>query len=336
MKKSVLAIFLSVILLMSSGVSAFAADEIALEGLEPEYYIALQGEATDAQDDAMLLGSLSAKYESNGNPATISEGKDTGGVSYGAYQFSSVYGVPLAFANWCVSSGKGVVTGNTLLNAYALDGNSYSDCFNTAWKSIAEEDSAAFLLLQHEFTKARFYDVMVAKLESQIPGFKVDNYTLALKNVIWSRTVQQGVNSDVIFKAFENLGGFNNQKEYELIRAIYAQSSLLVNTPPTKDSIPIERSSAEKYGIDPNIVAGKYMYYYSRNSSDIQASVYRRLAVNELDDALKMYEKYSGEKVPPAEPAQPEEKPTSIFSMIINIMLDLFKMFISFILSLIG
>ena len=145
---------------------------------------------------------------------------------------------------------------------------------------------------------------MVSKLESKVHGFKADNYTVALKNVIWSRAVQQGVNSDVIFKAIENLGGFKYQAEDVLIKAIYAQSSLLVDTPPYADSVKIEESSAIRYGVDSKTVTGKYLYYYSRNSSDIQVSVYRRLAISELNDALKMYEKYKSDN--PLLPSNPD------------------------------
>lgn len=43
----------------------------------------------------ICLAHFLAKYESNGDPAVISSGQgDAGGVSYGAYQFSSVQDHP--------------------------------------------------------------------------------------------------------------------------------------------------------------------------------------------------------------------------------------------------
>lgn len=303
MKKIIPIILAFAVLMPCITVAANKAEpEFILNGMESEYYIMLN--SVEDSSDALLLGSLSAKYESNGDPSTISEGKDTGGVSYGAYQFSSKWGVPLEFANWCVSSGEGIATGNRLLDAYTNDGSTYGSQFDDEWKNIADENATAFLVLQHNFTKARFYDVMVAKLEAQAHGFKADDYTIALKNVIWSRAVQQGVNSDVILKAFENLGGFKYQAEDILIKAIYEQSSLLTDVPPYSDSVKIELSSALKFGIQPDVIVGKYLYYYSRNSSDIQVSVYRRLAVNELNDALAMYEKYKSDN--PLMPSQPD------------------------------
>lgn len=306
--KKLLSAMLAVLLIFScAGFSASAyRGRYMPDGMDNDYYLLVT-----ADDESTQLGSLSAKYESNGNPATISAGNDTGGVSYGAYQFSSRYGVPLTFANWCISSGEGVQTGERLKAAYELDENTYGEKFNAEWKLIAQESPEGFLRLQHSYTKARYYDVLVEKLEKSVPGFDVDNYTIALKNVIWSRAVQNGVNSDVITKAFENLGGFNNQPEDVLIKAIYAQASRLVDEPPYPDSIKIESSSAEKLGIDVQTVEGKYLYYHSRNSSDIQVSVYRRLAIRELKEALDMFVAAGG-VLTPDEPVIPPEEDTTV------------------------
>lgn len=310
MKKKIICLVLSAAVIGGFAVSAKAKQDFVLNGLESEYYIMLNSDYANADDDAFLLGSLSAKYESNGDPSSISEGKDTGRVSYGAYQFSSYYGVPMEFARWCISSGEGARTGQRLIDAFALDSNTYGENFNAVWKAIAKEDAQSFLVLQHNYTKACYYDVMVSKLEKQVSGFDIDDYTIAFKNVIWSRAVQQGVNSDVIIKAFENLGGFKNQSEDVLIKAVYEQSSKVVAEPPYISSIAMNRSSAVKYGIAPELVEGKYLYYYSKNSSDIQVSVYRRLAVRELADALAMYEKYKPETESTTKPVVPEETTT--------------------------
>lgn len=349
--KKILTVLLALSLLLSAftvGANAFAG-EFVLNGLSEDYQVMLSSD-----DEDMKLGSLSAKYESNGRPETISGGGDYGGVSYGAYQFSSRFDVPKTFFNWCISSGKGVKTGERLKAAYELDGNTYGEKFNAEWKKIAEESSEDFLALQHAFTKARFYDVVVARLEQQFEGFDIDNYTIALKNVIWSRAVQNGANNDVIKIAFENLGGFKNQPEDVLIRAIYKQASKLVDEPPTEDSVVIVKSSAEKYGIDPEIVEGKYLYYHSRNTSDVQVSVYRRLAVREVEEALEMYVAAGGVLTPEDElpdeldpdmpddgeadtenPDDPTEEP-SLFVTLLEAVIMFFEMIISFITGLFG
>lgn len=312
-------------------------DSIALDSIANDS-IGLNSASYSAQ-----LGSLSAKYESNGNPGTISEGKDTGGVSYGAYQFSSAYGVPLDFAEWCMLTSDGAFIGNRLKTAYVNDGNRYGDCFNAEWTAIAQESSSKFLRLQHDYTKARYYDVLVAKLEKNVPGFDIDNYTIALKNVIWSRAVQNGVNSDVVEKAFESLGGFNNQPEDVLIKAIYARASLLVDFPPDLSAKKITASSAEKYGIDPAVVEGKYLYYFCRNTSDVQVAVYKRLAITERQEALDMYVAAGG-VLTPGDPTyvSPDggildslSPDTNMFSLIVQICVYFVELMVNFITNLI-
>lgn len=305
MKKFIAVILSVAALLPCVFVGVSAGGRFKLDGLDAEYQSIMESQA----DDSFLLGSLSAKYESNGNPGTISENKDTGGVSYGAYQFSSYYGVPYDFAVWCINSGKGYSSGQRLLNAYAADGNAYGYNFNNTWSALAAENSGAFLLLQHDYTKAKYYDVVVAKLESSFPGFDIDNYTIAFKNVVWSRAVQHGVNTDVIAIAFNNIGGFRNKSEDVLINAVYDQSSLLVDYAPEASAKQIQLSSVLKNGLSTDIV-GKYLYYFCRNTSDIQASVYKRLAINERADALAMYEEYKGSGGGNSTPSQPSDDPS--------------------------
>ena len=64
-----------------------------------------------------------------------------------------------------LSSGEGVQTGERLKAAYELDENTYGEKFNAEWKLIAQESPEGFLRLQHSYTKARYYDVLVEKLE---------------------------------------------------------------------------------------------------------------------------------------------------------------------------
>ena len=238
-------------------------------------------------DEEMLLGSLSARYESNGNPAAISSGNDAGGVSFGAYQFASNAGVPKAFAAWCISSEMAVDIGQRLLEAYEADSDSCGTNFKSEWLEIAEEDADFFLLVQHEYVKEKYYNAIVLRIENNIPNFDIDMYGIALKNVFWSRSVQHGVGGsyNVITRAFEAIGGFALQSEEELIRAIYAESGALSDT----GTYPMTGATAESLGI-----AGKYMKYYSRNSSAVQVSVYRRLNINELGQALEMLAEYGG------------------------------------------
>lgn len=242
-------------------------------------------------NDDLLLGSLSAKYESNGNPAAISKGNDAGGVSFGAYQFASNAGVPKAFSDWCVSSGASPEIGNRLLNAYQNDGSACGENFKSEWLAIAEEDPDFFLSVQHRYVKEKYYDAIVSRVEKNVQGFKMEYYGIALQNVFWSRSVQHGVSGsyNVITRAFDAIGGFAMQSEETLIKAIYAESGAVVDT----GTNPMTGATAESLGI-----AGKYMKYYSKNSSAVQISVYKRLNINEPALALEMLEKYGGYKPP--------------------------------------
>ena len=240
---------------------------------------------TPEEEDA-LLGTVTAKYESNGNPGAISSGNDAGGVSFGAYQFASRAGVPLTFANWCVSTGKATETGNRLIKAYNTD-SGYGETFKAEWRALASEDPNGFLAVQHDFVRATYYDAIVSRVEKNISGFDIDTYGIALKNVFWSRSVQHGVGGayNVISRAFAALGGFDHQSEEQLIRAIYNESGALSETGTNQ----ISGATAQSLGID-----GLYMKYYSANPSSVQVSVYRRLHINELTDILNMLRTYGG------------------------------------------
>ncbi|MBQ2378280.1 MAG: hypothetical protein II297_07760 [Clostridia bacterium] len=247
-----------------------------------QYALSLTPEEEDA-----LLGSVTAKYESNGNPGAISSGNgDAGGVSFGAYQFASRAGVPLTFANWCINTGSAIETGSRLIAAYNTD-NGYGETFKAEWRALAAEDPSTFLAVQHAFVKATYYDAIVSRVEKNVAGFDIDTYGIALKNVFWSRSVQHGVGGayNVITRAFANLGGFALQSEEQLIRAIYNESGALSQTGTNQ----ISGSTAQGLGID-----GLYMKYYSGNSSSVQVSVYRRLHINELTDMLNMLRTYGG------------------------------------------
>ncbi len=280
---SVLALYIAPTIAASDAPECYVSDTRYYDSSPSQFLSTLSPEEEEA-----LLGTITAKYESNGNPGAISSGNgDAGGVSFGAYQFASRAGVPLTFANWCVSSGKGTDIGNRLINAYNADGNTYGTNFKAEWSAIAAENADGFLALQHDFVKVTYYDAIVTRVENNVSGFDIDTYGIALKNVFWSRAVQHGVSGayNVISRAFTALGGFDYQSEETLIRAIYAESGALSETGTNQ----ISGSTAESLGID-----GLYMKYYSANSSAVQVSVYRRLHINELTDVLNMLRTYGG------------------------------------------
>lgn len=252
-----------------------------------------------------MLGVLSAKYESNGDPAVISSGQgDAGGVSYGAYQFSSVYDIPKAFFRWLIETQYDTVIGWRLSNAYDVD-HGYGDTFNREWKAVAAEKGDYFLKLQRAYVRTKYYNPAASALRSM--GFEVNNYTIALKNVVWSRALQHGVSGamTVFGHAFEKIGGFSGHSEDKLIEAIYDESGITGDYEGEKmynDSSWIVRD----YGLD-----GKTMRYFGGCSSEVQAGVWLRLNVNEKNEALDMYDRYRDD-IKPGTPADNTKRVTRV------------------------
>lgn len=261
------------------------------------------------------LGSLSQYYETgtNADPGRISNvDGDSGGTSYGLYMF--VEKTVTSFMDWLKKSDSAVYRGfgDRLYNAYAYNtsGQYYSGFgsnFKNTWQEIGRNNRTEFAQAQTDFWRDTQYTQLVANVEGQYKGFDIDNYSNALKNVFWSRSVHHGVgatygstkNTDgmsgatgVICRAFKALGGFKNQSEAELIAAIYAECSKL-DTNGKWDEDNMETLTAKKYGI-----YGRSMAYFNINSGGVQTSVYSRLHVNEPADALVMRYTHSDPDIP--------------------------------------
>ena len=212
---------------------------------------------------------------------------DPGGKSYGAYMFASKSGTVKSFINWCLSANDAntaaYAIGEKLHNAYYSGGEGCGPLFDQAWTELAEADDAAFFNAQEAFVKANIYDEAIALIRASYPNFNIDYYSVALKNVIWSRAVHHGPKgaAGIVSNAFASLGGFANQAEGELIMAIYNESGKVVDS--YMDAEKMNGSLAAKYGVD-----GSVLRYWYGSSPGVQLAVYRRLNVNEPADALNM------------------------------------------------
>lgn len=147
------------------------------------------------------LGSLSARYESGGDPAAIGY-DNTGGWSYGAYQLAHNNAKAFVDQSPYASQFKGITFN--------------SEAWRNKWKQIAQSDPQGFLEEQHDYIKRTHYDPQVKKLESV--GFDVESAPRAVQDVIWSTAVQHGPNNDIIKQAIAKTK--SNDPE-ELIRNIY-------------------------------------------------------------------------------------------------------------------
>ncbi len=239
------------------------------------------------------LGKLSRYYETGNIDDEAAAGVistvagDPGGKSYGAYMFASKSGTVKDFISWCLNDNAANTAaysiGEKLYKAYYSGGEGCGPLFDQAWTELAETDDAAFFNAQEAYVRSNIYDEAIALIRASYPNFNVDYYSVALKNVIWSRAVHHGPSgaAGIIKDAFASLGGFANQAEGDLIMAIYEQSGTVVDS--YKDAEKMNGSLAAKYDVD-----GKVLRYWYGSSPGVQLAVYRRLHVNEPADALSM------------------------------------------------
>lgn len=239
---------------------------------------------------------LSRYYEvgdaSDGPGYVSSVDGDPGGKSYGMYMFASASNTPYKFAQWCVNSDNPWYNqfGSDLVEAYTYPISGYGTNFDNVWRWVYEEYRGTFAQAQFDYTQATFYTPLVDAVERNTAGFDIENYSVALKNVFWSRAVQHGVDGaySLIQRAFAALGGFANQPESEIIQAIYNESGRLVSAAELraengKSGETMSGTTADKYG-----TTGKILRYYYGCSGDVQMGVYTRLRVREPADALVM------------------------------------------------
>ncbi|MDQ0461324.1 YHS domain-containing protein [Clostridium sardiniense] len=202
------------------------------------------------------LGVLSEKYESNGDPGSVSSGEgDYGGKSYGAWQLSSNMGSLGGFINWL--SGKNDSFYKELTNARKLDNGSYDKHFDDAWRDIAKNHYNEFYNLQHEYTKITFYDDLIKRLKNSGDYTSVLN-NFAAKNVLWSTAVQHG--------------GYG---AYKIIAP-------LTHTTNVEDFITSVYKERGRRDSDGNLV------YFRSSSKAVQEGVASRY-VREREDAIRMY-----------------------------------------------
>lgn len=184
-------------------------------------------------DSDEITGELSALGESGslkGDPGVISPGiNDPGGVSYGAYQFSSVWEVPEKFVNWLKD--KGHRFGDQLSNAGPVN----SEGFKNKWRGIAAENEEEFLQLQREYAVLANYIPALENIKIRT-GVDISKMSKTMQEVLFSTAIHQGPGSDIVGdqgggnggaarvfeRAFNELGpNLNEVDELDLIRKIY-------------------------------------------------------------------------------------------------------------------
>lgn len=168
-----------------------------------------------ADSNISALGIRASKYESNLNPAEISDDPgDYGGKSYGAWQFSSKTGSLDSFINSLKGSNNDMYY--KLVNAKANDNNTFGENFDATWKSIASENKDRFLKVQQNYVKINFYDTVAQSLKSKL-NFDISKRSNALKESLWSTVVQHGVGGATSIFSKLNL----NNSDSNIINDLY-------------------------------------------------------------------------------------------------------------------
>lgn len=164
---------------------------------------------------AERLGALSGKYESSGNPGTVSPGKDDpGGASYGTYQ---------------LSLNKGTL--KTFLDSedFSRWRREFKDLkpgtqeFDRMWKVVAARDDA-FGEAQHNFIARTHYAPAVSRVKKET-GLDIDSRHIAVREATWSAAVQHrrasALLSDAVQRTDNKIGRRDKGYDKELVDQIY-------------------------------------------------------------------------------------------------------------------
>ncbi|WP_157692922.1 WXG100 family type VII secretion target [Pedococcus dokdonensis] len=163
------------------------------------------------------LGSLSRRYESSGNPGTVSTGRgDNGGVSYGTYQLSSRTGSASEFVTWLRREHP----------EYAErlgDARPGSAAFSRAWRETAAADATEFGQIQHEYIQYSHYEPQRVAVERALPGLNLEGRDPVVRDVLWSTAVQHRGATDDIFTRAVAGRDVSTLSDADLVRAVYAE-----------------------------------------------------------------------------------------------------------------
>lgn len=188
-----------------------------------------------------MLGELSKRYESNGDPGCISSGwGDAGGKSYGMYQLASNAGSVDSYVRWLQANGWWF---GDLLAEFSVG----SWQFDNTWSNLADSANRAdFERSQHEYIKYAYYDPAVRALKRAMYDVE-GKHSEVMKDVVWSRAVQYGTGNIVeMFEDAVHAIGYPNlsyvdDKAYDkaMIRAVYLD---VCSTPEWTNGSPSLRS----------------------------------------------------------------------------------------------
>ena len=189
------------------------------------------------------LGSISERFESNGNPGATNDSavaKDKGGWSYGSYQIATQVGAMVDFMAFLAVEANGFQDFQSALEKAggeraAKQGKGFG--FYEKWKDLASnpETTTRFKQCQHDFIQRQYHDRAVAGIKKEHGVDICDgSHSNGMQDAIWSSAVQHGVGgAQTIFRnAYNNVlkrddvrGDKTKVTDEMLINAIYDDRS---------------------------------------------------------------------------------------------------------------
>lgn len=180
--------------------------------------------AYGASSAERLLGMVSARFESGGDPGLIGHDR-VGGTSYGAYQISSRAGTMDDFLDFL--SRENPAAAERLASAGPADTGSTQGAMPEAWRALAAEDPEGFKELQHKFI-LESHLMPAAKRIADETGVDVLSRGRALAEVLFSTSVQHGASgsASIFDRAVREVGGLSGRDfDRKLISKVYEHRS---------------------------------------------------------------------------------------------------------------
>ncbi|SIO08824.1 VgrG-related protein [Halodesulfovibrio marinisediminis] len=184
-----------------------------------------------------LRGALATMFESGaaGNIGAIGY-DETGGTSYGKYQFSSARGTMDDFLTYLDTHASDISL--HLRAAGAVNTGSKEGEMPTAWQEVANIDPVRFEKMQDAFMQSRYFTPVARVIQDKMD---VSHLSTAMEEVLLSTSLQHGPRGAVkIFaKAFGETGGFSEEMQEAFIKNVYAlrRNEFATSTPKIQESV---------------------------------------------------------------------------------------------------
>lgn len=168
------------------------------------------------------IGALAARFESGENGTAAIGYDEKGGTSYGTYQIASRVGTMRQFLEYL--EGRDPKLAARLKAAGPADTGGTGGNMPAVWKQIASENPGHFATLQHDFIKETHYEPALQEIY-QRTGLNVETQGRAMKEVLWSTSVQHGSRgaANIFCNAIEqSTQSGSNPQAKDMIESIYS------------------------------------------------------------------------------------------------------------------